>query len=62
MNPVQSKIRRAIRELEKLPDMDRTVEEQDDEIRELVKKEVKQREVLRRLGEVAKDLGQSMKK
>lgn len=51
---IKSKIRRALRELEKLPDMDRSVEEQEEEIRLLQEKEAKQNEVLRKLGEVAK--------
>lgn len=50
---VKSKIRRALRELEKLPDMDRTVEEQEEEIRMLEQKAAKQKEVLKKLGDVA---------
>lgn len=51
---IKGKIRKALRELEKLPDMDRTVEEQEEEIKMLEEKAEKQREVLKRLGVVAK--------
>lgn len=50
---IKSKIRKALRELEKLPDMDRGVEEQEAEIRRLEEKAEKQKEVLKRLGDVA---------
>ncbi|KAL1587291.1 Mediator of RNA polymerase II transcription subunit 9 [Cladosporium halotolerans] len=50
---IKSRIRKALRELEKLPDMGRTTEEQEEEIKLLEEKAVKQREVLRKLGEVA---------
>lgn len=50
---IKSKIRKALRELEKLPDMDRGVEEQEAEIGMLEEKAEKQKEVLRRLGDVA---------
>jgi hypothetical protein len=52
---IKSKIRKALRELEKLPDMDRDVEEQEAEIRKLEQKAAKQKEVLQRLGEVARN-------
>jgi len=52
--PIKTKIRKAVRELEKLPDMDRDVEQQEAEIKMLEEKAVKQREVLQRLGDVAK--------
>lgn len=55
---VKSKIRKALRELERLPDMDRSVEEQEEEIRMLEEKAAKQKEVLKKLGEVA---GQKMR-
>lgn len=51
---IKNKIRKALRELEKLPDMDRDVEQQEAEIKMLEEKAVKQREVLRKLGDVAK--------
>lgn len=54
VQPIKSKIRKALRELEKLPDMDRDVEEQEAEIKMLEAKAAKQREVLRQLGDVAK--------
>ena len=46
---VKAKIRRALKELEKLPDMERSIEEQQEEIEELEERERKQREVLRGL-------------
>jgi DNA-binding transcriptional regulator GbsR (MarR family) len=52
---IKSRIRKALRELEKLPDMDRDIEEQETEIRKLEQKAAKQKEVLRRLGDVAKN-------
>lgn len=54
VQPIKSKIRKALRELEKLPDMDRDVEEQEAEIKMLEAKAAKQRKVLRQLGDVAK--------
>ena len=51
---IKNKIRKALRELEKLPDMDRDVEQQEAEIKMLEEKAVKQREVLRKLGDVVK--------
>lgn len=51
---IKSKIRKALRELEKLPDMDRSVEEQEEEIRLLQEKAAKQNKVLQKLAEVAK--------
>ena len=52
---IKNKIRRALRELEKLPDMDRDVEEQEAEIMKLEQKAAKQKEVLQRLGDVARN-------
>lgn len=46
---VKQRIRQAQKELEKLPDMERTVEEQEEEIMELEERIRKQREMLRRL-------------
>jgi hypothetical protein len=51
---IKSKIRKALRELEKLPDMDRDVEEQEAEIKKLEQKAVKQKVVLQKLGDVAR--------
>jgi DNA-binding transcriptional regulator GbsR (MarR family) len=51
---IKSKIRKALRELEKLPDMDRDVEEQEAEIKKLERKAAKQKEVLQKLGDVAR--------
>lgn len=53
---IKAKIRRALRELEKLPDMDRSVQEQEDEIAELEAKIEKQRAMVRRFGELAKGM------
>ncbi len=47
---IKAKIRRALKELEKLPDMERSVEEQEEEIRELEERGRRQMEVERRLG------------
>ena len=52
---IKSRIRKALRELEKLPDMDRDVEEQEAEIRKLEQKAAKQKDVLQRLGDVARN-------
>jgi hypothetical protein len=51
---IKSKIRKALRELEKLPDMDRDVEKQEAEIKKLEEKAAKQKEVLQKLGDVAR--------
>jgi hypothetical protein len=51
---IKSRIRRALRELEKLPDMDRSVEDQEAEIKKLEQKAGKQKEVLQKLGDVAR--------
>ena len=48
--PLKAKIRRVLRELEKLPDMDRNVEEQREEIVELEARGRKMREVLQGMG------------
>lgn len=53
---IKSKIRRALRELEKLPDMDRSVEDLEREIRILKERERRQREVLAGLGRVVGEL------
>lgn len=50
---VKARIRSALKELEKLPDMDRTVQEQQEEMEELEVKIKKQREMLRGLADVA---------
>lgn len=52
---IKSRIRKALRELEKLPDMDRDVEEQEAEIRKLEQKAAKQKDVLQRLGDIARN-------
>lgn len=53
---IKGRIRNALREVERLPDVDRTVAEQEEEIAELEAKIIKQREMLRDLADVAKDL------
>ena len=53
---IKAKIRKALRELEKLPDMERSVEDQEAEIAEMELRIRKQKEVLGRLVEVAKGL------
>lgn len=50
---IKSRIRSAQRELEKLPDMDRSIEEQEEEIAELEAKIERQREMMRELAQVA---------
>lgn len=54
--PLKSKIRKALRELEKLPDMDRSVEDQREEIAELVLRKTKQEDMIRRLATVAEGM------
>lgn len=53
---IKTKIRNALKALEKLPDMDRTVEEQQLEIEELEERIARQRAMIVKLGEVAKGL------
>ena len=50
---IKAKIRRALRELEGLPDMERSVEEQQEEIEELDERIRRQQEVLKQLGAAA---------
>lgn len=54
MLQIKTKIRKALKELEKLPDMERTVEEQDEEIEALEGRIKRQREMIARLAELAK--------
>ncbi|CAK4034245.1 hypothetical protein DOTSEDRAFT_96380 [Lecanosticta acicola] len=51
---IKGRIRAALREIERLPDVDRSLEEQEEEIQELEEKIRKQREMLRKLADVAK--------
>ena len=53
---IKQKIRKAIRELEKLPDMERSVEEQQEEIEELEGKIMRQRAMIAMLGEMAQEV------
>lgn len=53
--PIKARIRKALRELEKLPDMDRTVQEQQEEIEELEIRIRKQKQVLRGLGGIVRE-------
>ena len=54
--PIKRKIREALKELEKLPDMERSVEEQNEEIEELEGKIRRQRAMIARLGELARGM------
>ena len=56
VQPIKQKVRKALKELEKLPDMERSVEEQNEEIEEMEEKVRRQREMIRRLGELARGL------
>ena len=53
---IKARVRGAQREVEQLPDVDRTVEEQEEEIWELESRIKRQHDMLRALGEVAKGL------
>ena len=53
---IKTRIRRALKELEKLPDMERSVDEQNEEIEELEERIRLQRDMIRRLGELAKGM------
>lgn len=53
---IKAKIRKALKELEKLPDMERTVEEQNEEVGELEERITRQREMIRRLGKLARGM------
>lgn len=53
---IKSKIRKALRLLEMLPDMERSVEEQEVEIRELEGRIKRQREMIGRVGERAQGM------
>lgn len=53
---IKGLIRNALREVEKLPDVERGVEEQEEEIAELEERVKRQREMLRGLAEVAKGM------
>lgn len=54
---IKAKIRKALRELEKLPDMELTVEEQESDIRELEGRIERQKGMLGALGAMAGGLG-----
>jgi hypothetical protein len=57
---IKAKIRRALKELEKLPDMDRSVAEQEEEIKELEERIRKQDDMTKRLGALAKEVQQKL--
>jgi predicted RNase H-like nuclease (RuvC/YqgF family) len=57
---IKTKIRRAQKELEKLPDMQRTVEQQQEEIAELEERIQKQREMKKVLDSQLGDMGGSL--
>lgn len=52
--PLKAQIRKALRELEKLPGMDRTVHEQDEEIAELEERRRRQEEMMKQMGATGK--------
>lgn len=54
---IKSKIRKALKEIEKLPDMEWSVEEQEEEIRELEERIARQKAMLGKFGEMAKGTG-----
>ena len=53
---IKAMVRKALKELEKLPDMERSVEEQGQEIEFLRGRIRRQKEMLGRLGELARDV------
>lgn len=55
--PVKARIRKALRELEKVPGVERSVAEQEEEIAELEARIERQRAVLRGLSEAAGKAG-----
>ncbi|KAI7375195.1 hypothetical protein KC336_g20042 [Hortaea werneckii] len=54
--PLKTMMRKGLREVEKLPDMERSVQEQEEEIRELEERIRKQELVMRGLGERAREM------
>ena len=52
--PLKAQIRRGLKELEKLPDMERTVQEQEEEIAELEERIKRQQEMLKRMASLGK--------
>ena len=55
---IKRKIRRALKELEKLPDMERSVDEQNDEIQALEGRIVRQEEMVSRLASLAREVNE----
>jgi predicted RNase H-like nuclease (RuvC/YqgF family) len=55
---IKRKIRRALKELEKLPDMERSVEEQSEEIQALESRIARQKEMVTRLGLLAREVNE----
>jgi uncharacterized coiled-coil protein SlyX len=51
---IKTKIRKALKELERLPDMERSVEEQKEEIEALERRITRQREMVAKLADLAK--------
>nr|POE48838.1 hypothetical protein CFP56_38935 [Quercus suber] len=51
--PLKSKIRKALRELENLPDMDRSIEDQQEEIAELIQRQAMQEAMIKSLSAAA---------
>ena len=54
---IKAKIRKALREVERLPDMEWSVEEQEEEITELEERIERQKEVVGRLGSMGREVG-----
>lgn len=57
---IKARIRRAQKELEKLPDMNRSIADQEEEIVELEKRIVKQREMKKMLDSRLRDMGSNL--
>nr|POE92426.1 hypothetical protein CFP56_69673 [Quercus suber] len=54
--PLKSKIRKALRELENLPDMDRSIEDQREEIAELIQRQAAQEAMIKALSQAAQGM------
>ncbi|QIX00658.1 hypothetical protein AMS68_006175 [Peltaster fructicola] len=54
---IKTRIRRTLRELEKLPDMDRTMEQQEQEIEDMNERIQKQRNLIAKLAQAARGSG-----
>ncbi|KAF2764854.1 hypothetical protein EJ03DRAFT_355400 [Teratosphaeria nubilosa] len=54
--PLKAQMRKAMKEIERLPDIDRSVEEQEEEIRELEERLRRQREMSRKMCDVGRGM------